>query len=60
MEDQGCVEGEEVRELGIKREIFEDREVVLDVLQRRNLRGDKVLQYPNPLGYFDPEYISNH
>lgn len=46
--------GNDVRELGTEEEIFEDREMILDVLRRRNLRGNEVPDY------YDPGYIPDH
>ena len=61
MEDQAQqLEGEEAQELRVEGEVFEDGEMILDVLQRRNLRGDEVPEYKDPLEYNNPGYISNH
>ena len=40
------MEGEEVEELGLVEEIFEDGETIPDVLWRRNQRADEVPRYP--------------
>jgi len=37
-----------------------DGEDILDVLRRRNLRGDEVPEYEEALVYDDPGYISDH
>ena len=37
-----------------------DGEDVLDVLQRRNLRGDEVPEYEEAPVYDDPGYVSDH
>jgi len=54
------LEGEDAYELGVEGEIFEDGETILDVLQRRNLRGDEVPLYEQPPDYNNLGYISNH
>ena len=41
-------------------EEFEEGETILDVLRRRNLRGDEVPVYEEALAYDDPGYISDH
>ena len=48
------MEDDEARKLGIEGEIFEDRETILDLLWRRNLRGDEVPSYLNPPDYYNP------
>ena len=40
-------------------EVFEDGETILDVLWKRNLRGDEVLGYKQPPDYNGLGYISN-
>jgi len=54
------LEGEDVRELGLEGELFKEGKMILDVLQRRNLRGDKVPEYEEAPAYDDPGYISDH
>jgi len=41
-------------------ELFMDGESILDVLWRRNLRGDEVPGYEEASVYDDPGYISDH
>ena len=60
-EDQAQVlEGRDAEELGLVGELFEDGEDILDVLQRRNLRGDEVPEYEEAPAYDNPGYISDH
>jgi len=41
-------------------ELFEDGETILDVLRRRNLRGDEVPVYKEAPAYDDPGYILDY
>ena len=60
-EDQARVlEGRDAEELGVAGEAFVDGEDILDVLRRRNLRGDEVPEYEDPPDYNDPGYTSDH
>ena len=60
-EDQARVlEGRDAEELGLEGELFVDGENILDVLRRRNLRGDEVPEYEEPPEYNDPGYTSDH
>jgi len=60
-EDQAQVlEGRDAEELGLVGEEFVDGEDILDLLWRRELRGDKVPKYIEPLSYDDLGYISDH
>jgi len=61
VEDQAQVlEGRDAKELGLAGELFKDGEDILDVLWRRNLRGDEVPVYEEALAYNNPGYISDH
>jgi len=54
------LEGKDAQELGLEGELFEDRETILDVLWRRNLRGDEVPEYEQPPDYNNPGYVLDH
>ena len=41
-------------------ELYKEGETILDVLWRRNLRGDEVPEYEEAPAYNDPGYILDH
>ena len=58
VEGQGLrVEGEEVRDLGVEGEVFEEGEDMLDVLRWMVARDQEILRYPEPPHYDDLNYI---
>ena len=52
-----CVEGEEVRVLGVEREIFKDGEDILDVLRWVVAQEQEIPRYQPPPTYDDKNYI---
>ena len=49
--------GEEARVFGVKGEIFEEGEDILDVLRQVVVREQEILRYPEPSQHDDEDYV---
>ena len=58
-EEEGGVDLDEIFQPLLGKE-YVDGETILDILWRRNLRGDEVPEYEEAPAYNNPGYISNH